>query len=192
MHTDRLALPLALLLVLAIGSHCAFARGPTPVTNAPAPSSGWSQYRNDPFHFQFNYPPGSGLVETPDHANAVIDLPPSIGSSGHNVSLLVNAALGQTECTSPIARANAHAPGEFAGEQVQVSSQSFLKQDGDTCGSNCTYWDSYSVAKESTCVTITLVVAYTRLSEPPAPATLDVHTESDILRQVLMTFRWTN
>lgn len=192
MQTVRLTLPCALLLVLLFGSHCSFAPDSTPVMNTPPPLSDWSQYRNDIFHFQFDYPSGGRLTETPNHANAVIDLPPSISSSGRNVSLLVNATSGQSECSSPIARASALQPGEFAGEPVEVSGNTFLKQEGDACGSNCTYWDSYSSARESTCVTITLVVGYTRLSEPPAPATLDVHSESDILRQVLMKFRWTN
>jgi hypothetical protein len=193
MHTERLTLPLALLIVLAIGSHCSFAPDSTPVMNTPTPLSGWNQYRNDTFHFQFNYPPGSHLVETPDHKNLVMDLPLAATQNIYGKTLLVNAAMDQAVCASPIARADALAPGQFAGDQVSISGTSFLKQEGGTGGSNATYWISYSAVKEFTCVTISFVMKYSRLYPYPTPEpTIAFEDVAEVIRQVLATFAWRN
>jgi len=153
---------------------------------------GWLTFRDDYFHYQFQYPPGSYEVSGAAHT---LYLPTAAATNLDLKEMWVDNVVGIVPCTSPIANDYSLVSGHttvtdtmsFNGIDWLVESATESASGGGTS----TQWIAYSTSNGTVCVSLVFLLRYTAsvtMLHPLPEFNRDAETR--VFLKIVDTFEW--
>lgn len=157
-------------------------------TSTPISTTGWENYLNEKYGFEFKYPK-DGTISNESDIHARITLP--VVMSGTNLTekyFDMSVLEGASTCKSPDVGGQ-----PSATENVTINSIQFLKETGTGVAAGNIYdFVAYSTSSNNNCVSLTFVLHSTNPGnyETPPPE-FDKAAEAAVFDTIIQTFDWT-
>ena len=159
--------------------------GGVPPTETPLPPP-WLTYTNQPYGFQFSYPPQAQIVDQ-TAASVKMNLPFTPGTNLVEKYLQMSVNENVSPCQSPLSSTS---PPGSPTETVVINGISFFKQMGGDAGAGHLHeWVAWSTLRGNACISMDFVLHSLGAFATPPPV-FDKAAESAMFAQIMNTFAW--